>query len=165
MSNCYASYYTRIPYFTEEQKAWLAKQLDTQEDLNAALEKGGWDWEPQSEGEGEWNFGEEEWIAPNPADKIVQPLGYLLLTDCEANQADVAFLALVYNDRFRCLDDTGWVMSVAYTADKVDEDTFGGCSYGIYKGQSCFISTWDYEKFCAEQDTIEAAITAWQAAF
>lgn len=173
MSNCYASYCTRIPYWTQEQKHWLENATDYHDVLTDALESNiNWDWDPESEGNGEWNFGQVEWEEPakkseigtllGPKDPSI--LGYVKIYDCEAASADVAFLALVYNNTFHCLDDRGWVMQVAFTDDCEGEDSFAGCSYAIYKGQTHYISTYDYEQFFEEQDINEAAIDAWQAA-
>lgn len=166
MSNCYASYYTKLPYYTQEQKDWLEKQLATCEDVQAALESDtNYDWDPEAEDIDEWNFGEHEWEpytgpSVNGEERV---LGYLVLHDCEAADADVAFLALVYNEKFGCLNEKGWTMSVAFTADREGEDAFGGCSYTIYKNQTFYVSTYDYEQFCEEQDEIDGIITAWDS--
>ena len=151
MADYYSNYYAVIPYYSDEQKQWLIREMENPTEIEAArsTEQRIYTGDP-----------EESWDFPfwEDTDTTLHLIG-------EHGSYHVAFLVLVYAERFHLFYDEPWVLETSYACSSSRSDGQGGSGYCIYQGQVFFVSTSEeIEKWLESHKQIEHIIGAWEDA-
>ncbi len=156
MANYYSQFVAEIPYKTEEQLAWLKREIEKPDEIDKSRRESCTIF-------GLWGGDEDDyWNLPDLTLSVSES-SHMLYLEGEHDPHHVFFLVAVYAQKFNLFRDEPWTMEVAYTCDGYQPDGFGGGGYGIYKGEVFYASTsQSIERWIESVDQTEKAIIAWE---